>query len=112
VNAGAGFDVLSQEFREDYLLGKKFGADGEVRLLIPAAAAEKARKKEKYNAEAQRTQSERREEHDREQEKNLTQSSRRAEHRGQREERQRSDAARSVVVNLMQFLVGALPSLG
>ena len=62
MNAGAGFDVLSEEFGEDYLLGKKFGADGEVGSLILAAAAEQAGKKEKDNAEAQRTRSERREE--------------------------------------------------
>jgi hypothetical protein len=59
VNAGAGFDVLSKEFGEDYLLGKKFGADGEVRSLILAAAAEKGWKKEKDNGEAERTRSER-----------------------------------------------------
>jgi len=62
VNAGAGFDVLSKEFGEDYLLGKKFGADGEVRSLILAAAADEGSKHEKDNAEAQRTRSERREE--------------------------------------------------
>jgi len=28
VNAGAGFDMLSEEFGEDDLLGEKFGADG------------------------------------------------------------------------------------
>jgi hypothetical protein len=28
VNAGAGFDVLGEEFGEDNLLGEKFGADG------------------------------------------------------------------------------------
>ena len=61
MNASAGFDVLSKEFGEDYLLGKKFGADGDVGSLI-LAAAEEGGKKEKDNAEAQRTRSERREE--------------------------------------------------
>ena len=60
MNAGTGFDVLSKEFGEDYLLGKKFGADGEVRCLILAAAAEEARKEKKDNAEPQRTLSRRR----------------------------------------------------
>ncbi len=60
MNAGAGFDVLSKEFGEDYLLGKKFGADGEVGSLILAAAAEEGGKKKKDNAKAQRTQSRRR----------------------------------------------------
>ena len=55
MNTSVGLYVLSEEFGEDDLLGKKFGANGEVRLLILAAAAEERWKKEKDNAEAQRT---------------------------------------------------------
>ena len=60
MSAGAGFYVLSEEFGEDDLLGKEFGADGQVPFLIRAASAEETREKEKDNAEAQRTLSRRR----------------------------------------------------
>ena len=60
MNTSVGLYVLSEEFGEDDLLGKKFGADGEVRCLILAAAAEEARKEKKDNAEPQRTLSRRR----------------------------------------------------
>jgi hypothetical protein len=60
VNAGPGLDVLSEEFGEDDLLGKKFGANGEVGFFVPAAAVEEARKEKKDNAEPQRTLSRRR----------------------------------------------------
>jgi hypothetical protein len=60
VNASAGLYVLSEEFGEDNLLGKKLGADGEVGCLILAAAAEEARKEKKDNVEPQKTLSRRR----------------------------------------------------
>jgi hypothetical protein len=60
VNASAGLYVLSEEFGEDDLLGKKLGADGEVGCLILAAAVEEARKEKKDNAEPQKTLSRRR----------------------------------------------------
>ena len=37
VDAGAGFDVLGEEFGEDDLLGEKFGADGDVGLRWAAS---------------------------------------------------------------------------
>ena len=41
VDAGAGFDVLGEEFGEDDLLGEEFGADGDVGLGGAAAGEEK-----------------------------------------------------------------------
>jgi hypothetical protein len=52
VDAGAGFDVLGQELREDDLLGEKFGADGEVGLLRLAAGQRKEIKDGKEVEEA------------------------------------------------------------
>ena len=40
MDAGAGFDVLGEEFGEDYLLGEEFGADGDMGLAGIAAARE------------------------------------------------------------------------
>jgi hypothetical protein len=44
--AGAGFDVLGQEFCQDYLLGEKFGADGQVGLAFSAAERNQQRERE------------------------------------------------------------------
>jgi hypothetical protein len=41
VDAGAGFDVLGEELREDDLFGEKLGTDGEVGLLRLAACQRK-----------------------------------------------------------------------
>jgi hypothetical protein len=40
VNAGAGFDVLREEFGEDDLLGEEFGTDSDVGLRRAAAGEE------------------------------------------------------------------------
>jgi hypothetical protein len=48
VDAGAGFDMLGEEFGEDDLLGEEFGADGDVRLGWAAAGeAEHTREQKK-----------------------------------------------------------------
>jgi hypothetical protein len=37
MNSRTRFNVLRQEFGEDYLLGKEFGPDGQVRWFVAAA---------------------------------------------------------------------------
>jgi hypothetical protein len=54
VNASAGFDVLGEELREDNLLGEKFRADGDVRLLRLAAGQRKEVKDGKEVEEAKK----------------------------------------------------------
>jgi hypothetical protein len=44
-NAGAGFDVLGEEFGEDDLFGEEFGGDDEVGFLRGAAGGEEEREK-------------------------------------------------------------------
>src|SRR6202158_2999196 len=78
VDAGAGFDVLGEELREDDLLGEKFGTDGDVRLLRLAAGQRKEIKGGKEVEEAKEEAA-----HGlREREKNLTQRARRTQRRG------------------------------
>jgi hypothetical protein len=78
VDAGAGFDVLGEELREDNLLGEKFGTDGEVGLLRLAAGQRKEIKDGKEVEDAKKGAA-----HGlREREKNLTQRARSTQRRG------------------------------